>query len=164
MSDVELNTFLGYVAVSLHIWHIFVCRTNNNKCNIIWTTNDLAKCSFCSNHDGVLESNTTIVKDKFQGIPSNMKNIWLGKYEAYSKWTYVRGLYEYILILWCIILINVIKLRFEVYISKTRSSKHKNIPTGQQEAGFYLFCQAVKPLSNISKLISKLDQLKICYI
>ncbi|CAC5408484.1 unnamed protein product [Mytilus coruscus] len=46
---------------------------------------------FCSQHNGVMESNTTLVIEQFKKIQSNIKNVWLGKYEAYSQWAYIRG-------------------------------------------------------------------------
>lgn len=47
---------------------------------------------FCSQHDGVLESNTTLVMQNFENISKIIHNVWVGKYVAYSNWSYIRGL------------------------------------------------------------------------
>ncbi|XP_052097056.1 uncharacterized protein LOC127732054 [Mytilus californianus] len=47
--------------------------------------------NFCSQHNGVLESNTTVVIDQFEIEGNGIQNVWFGKYEAYSQWAYIRG-------------------------------------------------------------------------
>ncbi|XP_076084798.1 uncharacterized protein LOC143055523 [Mytilus galloprovincialis] len=49
--------------------------------------------NFCSIHGGVLESNVTLLLQHFSGITQSgeHEDIWLGKIELLTKWTYVRG-------------------------------------------------------------------------
>ncbi|CAC5382332.1 unnamed protein product [Mytilus coruscus] len=46
--------------------------------------------NFCSQHNGVLESNTTLVINQFEIEGHGIQNVWFGKYEAYSQWAYIR--------------------------------------------------------------------------
>lgn len=50
--------------------------------------------NFCSNNGGVLESNVTLLLQHLSDITESgeHEDIWLGKIELLTEWTYVRGL------------------------------------------------------------------------
>lgn len=47
--------------------------------------------NICSNDDGVLESNLTLLLEQFTHL-GERKDIWLGKSKLVTDWTYIRGM------------------------------------------------------------------------
>lgn len=46
--------------------------------------------NFCLDNGGLMESNSTFLENQFK---FRQNNVWLGKFELLTNWTYVRGLF-----------------------------------------------------------------------
>ncbi|XP_052097055.1 uncharacterized protein LOC127732053 [Mytilus californianus] len=86
-----MNKHLLYLSLFIALWkhgqgkHILNSTFFEQK--LSWKN----AAEFCSQHDGVLESNATLVMQKFENISNSIFNLWLGKYVSYSNWSYIRG-------------------------------------------------------------------------
>lgn len=54
--------------------------------------------NFCLRNGGVLESNVTLLNEEITDLQEedtmNIVDVWFGKYELLTNWTYIRGLYQ----------------------------------------------------------------------
>lgn len=55
----------------------------------------------CSVRGGVLESNITLLReqDEFKNVIENDQQMWIGKFKTLTNWTFIRGLFVYLVYL-----------------------------------------------------------------
>lgn len=54
--------------------------------------------NFCSHNGGVLESNLTLLMELDEFISAN-EDVWIGKFKTLTNWTYIQGLFIYLVLL-----------------------------------------------------------------